>query len=156
LKEFVGSGRRFDEIGEVGGVIVVDDYGHHPTEIRSTLAAARDRYPDRRIWAVWQPHTYTRTQQLLPDFGKAFKDADQVIVTKVYAARETQPDDFSHQSILEAIPQETRLIHELDDTANYLLEHVKTGDLVIVFSAGDAVEVSAKVFTGLIEQEVAA
>jgi UDP-N-acetylmuramate--alanine ligase len=156
LKEFVGSGRRFDEIGEVGGVVVVDDYGHHPTEIRSTLAAARARYPDRRIWAVWQPHTYTRTQQLLPDFGKAFKDADRVIVTKVYAARETQPDDFSHQSIMEAIPQETRLIHELDDTANYLLEHVKSGDLVIVFSAGDAVEVSSKVFAGLIEQEVAA
>jgi UDP-N-acetylmuramate--alanine ligase len=156
LKEFVGSGRRFDEIGEVGGVIVVDDYGHHPTEIRSTLAAARTRYPDRRIWAVWQPHTYSRTQQLLPAFGKAFKDADEVIVTKVYAARESQPDDFSHMAILDAIPQEAYLILELDEVANYLLENVRAGDLVIVFSAGDAVKISAKVFTGLIEQEVAA
>lgn len=156
LKEFVGSGRRFDEVGEVGGVVVVDDYGHHPTEIRSTLAAARARYPDRRIWAVWQPHTYSRTQQLLPEFGKAFMDADEVIVTKVYAAREIQPDDFSHMAILDAIPQEAHLIRELDETANYLLENVRAGDLVIVFSAGDAVKISAKVFTGLIEQEVAA
>jgi len=156
LKEFVGSGRRFDEIGEVGGVIVVDDYGHHPTEIRATLAAARTRYPDRRIWAVWQPHTYSRTQQLLPAFGKAFKDADEVIVTQVYAARETQPDDFSHMAILDAIQQEAHLILELDEAADYLLENVRAGDLVIVFSAGDAVKISAKVFTGLIEQEVAA
>jgi UDP-N-acetylmuramate--alanine ligase len=156
LKAFVGSGRRFDEIGEAGGVIVVDDYGHHPTEIRSTLAAARARYPTRRIWAVWQPHTYSRTQQLLPAFGKAFGDADEVIVTKVYAARESQPDDFSHEAILKAISQKARLIHELDDVADYLLENVRAGDLVIVFSAGDAVEISAKVFAGLIEQEVAA
>jgi UDP-N-acetylmuramate--alanine ligase len=155
LNAFVGSGRRFDEIGEAGGVIVVDDYGHHPTEIRSTLAAARARYPKRRIWAVWQPHTYSRTQQLLPDFGMAFADADEVIVTKVYAARESQPDDFSHVAILDAISQKAHLIHELDETAKYLLENVRAGDLVIVFSAGDAVEVSARVFTGLIEQEAA-
>ena len=71
LSTFRGAGRRFDLLGEAGGVIVVDDYGHHPTEIRVTLQAARARYPNARIWAVWQPHTYSRTLGWLEEFGTA-------------------------------------------------------------------------------------
>jgi UDP-N-acetylmuramate--alanine ligase len=118
LKEFVGSERRFEEKREVGGIVIVDDYGHHPTEIKSTLAAARARYPHRRIWAVWQPHTYTRTQQWLAEFGGAFSEADEVLVTKVYAARETQPDDFSYPLVLGAISGSAHLAGELEEAAS--------------------------------------
>jgi len=156
LGEFLGTGRRFEVLGEAADVIVVDDYGHHPTEIKATLTAARSRYPDRRLWAVWQPHPYSRTQLMLTEFGQSFGDADRVIVTRVYAARETQPEDFSHQQILDAFPHDkAKLVNELDETANYLLESVKPGDVVIVFSAGDAVEVSAQLFADLSQKELA-
>ena len=85
---FVGAGRRFEFIGEVGGVIVIDDYAHHPTEVAATLSAARLRYPTRRIWAVFQPHTYSRTQALLHDYAHSFDDADRVLLLDIYAARE--------------------------------------------------------------------
>jgi UDP-N-acetylmuramate--alanine ligase len=154
LEDFLGSGRRFDILGQANGVVVVDDYGHHPTEIKATLAAAKDRYPGKRIWAVWQPHTYSRTLQLLAEFGAAFGDADQVIVTQVYAAREETPEGFSHQQIVDAIEQgQARYIQGLDETVDILLSEVQAGDVVIVFSAGDATEVSAKLFAGLQQKE---
>ncbi|MEY2817131.1 MAG: UDP-N-acetylmuramate--L-alanine ligase, partial [Chloroflexota bacterium] len=83
LGQFTGTGRRFEVRGEPKGVLLVDDYAHHPTEIRATLAGARARYPERRIWAVWQPHTYSRTQTLLYEFSRAFSDADEVLVTEI-------------------------------------------------------------------------
>jgi UDP-N-acetylmuramate--alanine ligase len=154
LEDFQGSGRRFDILGEANGVTVVDDYGHHPTEIKATLAAAKDRYPGKRIWAVWQPHTYSRTLQLLAEFGAAFGDANQVIITKVYAAREEMPEGFSHQQIVEAITQgQARYVADLDETAKILLAEVRAGDVVIVFSAGDATQVSEKLFAGLQQKE---
>ena len=88
LRDFTGAGRRFELIGEAGGVVVIDDYAHHPTEIAATLAAARIRYPSRRIWAVFQPHTFSRTQALLGEFARSFDDADQVVLLDIYAARE--------------------------------------------------------------------
>ena len=92
LGRFRGTGRRFEVKGERGGVIVIDDYAHHPTEIRATLAAARRRYPEKRIWAVWQPHTYSRTQALFDGFVSAFDDADETIVTEIYRSREPAQD----------------------------------------------------------------
>ena len=125
LQDFRGSGRRFEIMGEAQGVLVVDDYGHHPTEIKATLSAARARYPQKRIWAVWQPHTYSRSLQLLDAFGAAFPDADQVIVTKVYAAREQIPAGFTHQQILDAIQHPAaRLSPEMMETADLLLDEV--------------------------------
>ncbi len=97
LGKFTGTGRRFEVRGEVAGVTVIDDYAHHPTEIKATLAAARSRYPGRRVWAVWQPHTYSRTRSLMDDFINSFEDADEVIVTEIYAAREPK-QDFSSRS----------------------------------------------------------
>ncbi len=102
LGEFIGTGRRFEVRGEASGVIVIDDYAHHPTEIKATLAAAKARYPRRRIWAVWQPHTYSRTQALLNDFVHSFADADEVIVTEIYAAREPK-QAFSSREIVERL-----------------------------------------------------
>ena len=88
LADYRGSARRFEWKGEAGGVVVIDDYAHHPTEVTATLAAARQRYPDRRIWAVFQPHTYSRTQRMLYQMGESFEAADEVIVLDIYAARE--------------------------------------------------------------------
>jgi UDP-N-acetylmuramate--alanine ligase len=101
LSEFRGTGRRFEVRGEVNGITVIDDYAHHPTEIRATLSAARMRFPKSRLWVVWQPHTYSRTRLLFHDFVAAFEQADHVLVTDIYAAREKQPDDgFSSQQIV--------------------------------------------------------
>ena len=149
LAKFSGTGRRFEIRGEAKGVTVIDDYAHHPTEIMATLAAARTRYPGRRIWAVWQPHTYSRTQTLFAEFSRAFKDADEVIVSEVYAAREAKRD-FTSAEIVSAMPHAAvRYIATLQEISQYLIEQLQTGDVLLVLSAGDADQVSADVLAGL-------
>jgi UDP-N-acetylmuramate--alanine ligase len=151
LGSYRGTGRRFELRGEAGGVAVIDDYAHHPTEIRATLAAARARYPGRRLWAAWQPHTYSRTRALFEAFSRAFEQADAVIVTQIYAAREPAPaDGFSGLQVAAAIrhPQ----VHyqpELAQAARFLLENLQPGDVLLVLSAGDADQISARVLAGL-------
>jgi len=142
LGKFTGTGRRFQLRGEANGISIFDDYAHHPTEIKATLEGARARYPDRRIWAVWQPHTYSRTQTLFLDFTRAFKDADEVIVTEVYAAREPK-QDFTSAEIVSAMPHmSARYIETMPEVTSHLLRNLKTGDVVIVMSAGDADQIS--------------
>jgi UDP-N-acetylmuramate--alanine ligase len=154
LGEFLGAGRRFEIKGEARGITVVDDYAHHPTEIRATLAAARARFLQRRIWAVWQPHTYSRVQSLFDDFVHSFSDADKVIVSEIYAAREAK-QDFSARKVVEAISHPSaQFIASLDDIRNYLVSHLKPGDVLLVLSAGDADQVSADVAAWLKESEV--
>jgi UDP-N-acetylmuramate--alanine ligase len=150
LGKFVGTGRRFEVRGEAGGVVVVDDYAHHPTEIKVTLAAARTRYPGRRIWVVWQPHTYSRTQMLFKDFAASFSDADEVIVTEVYAAREPK-QDFSSKQIVDAMTRPAHFIAGLQEVSNYLISCLHPGDVLLVLSAGDADQVSTEVLTRLKE-----
>ena len=151
LGEFTGTGRRFQLRGEVNGISIFDDYAHHPTEIKATLAGARARYPKRRIWAVWQPHTYSRTKTFFLDFARAFKDADEVIVTEVYAAREPK-QDFTSAEIVSAMPHRSaRYIETLPEVTSYLLEHLKPGDVLLVLSAGDADQISTDVLKGLQE-----
>ena len=157
LTDFIGAGRRYQEYDQASGVLVVDDYGHHPTEIKATLQAARARHPKRRIWAVWQPHTYSRTMGWLDRFGSSFSDADQVVVTGVYPARETAPQDFTIEMVGKAIAHHS--VHteqSLDQVTSYLLDNSAAGDLVIVFSAGDATQVSADLVSALKAKEVAA
>ena len=145
LTDFRGVGRRFEVRGEVNGVTIVDDYGHHPTEIRATLAGARLRYPDRKIWAVFQPHTYSRTKTLLDRFAAAFVDADHVIVTAIYAAREKDTLGISNADIVAAMQHpDARAIDTLSDAAQYLRQHTQPGDVVITFSAGDANKISTE------------
>ena len=152
LAKFTGTGRRFQLVGEVNGISIFDDYAHHPTEIKATLAGARARYPERRIWAVWQPHTYSRTQTLFLDFSRAFKDADEVIVTEVYASREPK-QDFTSAEVVSAMPHSSaRYIETLPEVSKYLIENLKTGDVVLVLSAGDANQVSKDVVKGLQER----
>ncbi len=149
LGEFKGTGRRFQVLGEKHGVTVIDDYAHHPTEIRATLSAARARYPGRRLWAVWQPHTYSRTQTLFYEFSRAFLDADEVLVTEVYAAREPR-QAFSSAEVVSAMPHPSaHFTNSLGETTEYLLKNLRSGDVVLVLSAGDADQVSANVLAGL-------
>jgi len=146
LIEFKGTDRRFEIQAERNGVIYVNDYAHHPTEIRATLAAARTRFPKCRILAVWQPHTYSRSRAFLKEFSNAFNDADYVVVTDIYAAREKPPaDGFDAKEIVRAISeykyvqnQNVRHVASVHDTALYLEEQTKAGDVVIILSAGDA------------------
>ncbi|MBE3067174.1 MAG: UDP-N-acetylmuramate--L-alanine ligase [Chloroflexi bacterium] len=150
LDQFTGTRRRFEVRGEVNGIVVVDDYAHHPTEIRSTLAAARTRYPSRRIWAIWQPHTYSRTQALFNEFADAFADADEVIVTEIYAAREPK-QAFSSKQVVEAMPRPAHFIAGLSEVSNYLITNLRPGDALLVLSAGDADQISTDVLTHLKE-----
>lgn len=152
LGRFEGTGRRFDVQGEVQGITIIDDYAHHPTEIRATLAAAKARYPERRLWVVWQPHTYSRTRGLLKDFAQSFTLADRLIVTEVYAAREKAEDfdNFSAAQVVETAEHPSaRFVPELETTTALLLQHLQTGDVLLVLSAGDADQVSAQVLSGL-------
>jgi UDP-N-acetylmuramate--alanine ligase len=149
LGEFSGTGRRFELRGETHGVTVIDDYAHHPTEIRATLAGAKARYPGRRIWAVWQPHTYSRTQTLFFEFSRAFADASEVLVTEIYASREAQ-QEFSSAEVVSAMPHPSaRYSGSIAETADYLLKNLRAGDVLIVMSAGDADQISAKILESL-------
>ena len=139
LGSFRSTGRRFEVVGEAGGVVFVDDYAHHPTEIRATLAAARERFPGRALWAVWQPHTYSRTLALLPHFATAFAAADAVLVTDVFAARETPPADFDPRRVAAALQHpDVRFAPTLEDAAATLIAEVQPPAVVVVLSAGDA------------------
>lgn len=142
LSQFTGTGRRFEIRGERKGVILVDDYAHHPTEIRATLAGAKARYPNRRLWAVWQPHTYSRTQALFYEFSRAFSDADEVLVTEIYASREAK-QKFSSAEVVSAMPHPSaHYSGTVLETKNHLLRNLHSGDVVIVLSAGDADQIN--------------
>jgi UDP-N-acetylmuramate--alanine ligase len=151
LDDFSGTERRFDILGEAHQIVVIDDYGHHPTEIQVTLVAARARYPGQEVWAVWQPHTYSRTRTLLAAFAGAFNQADHVVVTSVYASREQPPTDgFSSQQVIEAMQHpDVHHIPDLQAAGTFLSERLKPGDVLIVFSAGDADQISRQVMNTL-------
>ncbi|MBT3336893.1 MAG: UDP-N-acetylmuramate--L-alanine ligase [Anaerolineae bacterium] len=149
LGRFAGTGRRFELLGEINGISVYDDYAHHPTEIRATLAAARARHPESRIWVVWQPHTYSRTQLLFEEFAQAFGDADQVIVVEVYKSREPE-QDFSSALVVEAMQHPSaKFIAGLKETSHYLISKLKSNDILLVLSAGDANEINQDVLKAL-------
>ncbi len=153
LSGFRGTGRRFEVRGEVSGITIIDDYAHHPTEIKATIAAARMRYHASQLWVVWQPHTYSRTRLLFNDFAAAFEQADHVVVTEIFAAREPQPEDgFSSKQIVATMNQpEARYIPDFSQVTSYLVEHMHRGDVLLVLSAGDADQISTK-FEALLKE----
>ena len=153
LGDFQGTGRRFEILGEPDGITIINDYAHHPTEIRATLSAARSRYPGSRIWVVWQPHTYSRTLLLQNEFSKSFSDADQVIVTEVFAAREPKQDFSSAQLVQTMKHSAIQFISELNDVSNYLIDHLTNGDVLMVLSAGDADQITTQVLHHFQESE---
>jgi len=138
LIEFQGVGRRFEIKGEVEGVLVVDDYAHHPTEIQATLRAARDRFPSQTLWAVWQPHTYSRTQALLDEFAGAFGVADRVVVLPVYAARESDTLGVCSADVVALMQHpDARCARSLDEAVVWLGTEARPGDVVLTLGAGD-------------------
>lgn len=154
LRDFRGAGRRFEIMGEAGGISVIDDYAHHPTEIAATLAAARLRFPTRRIWAVLQPHTYSRTKALLDGFAHCFDDADQLLLLDIYPAREKIDLGMHSRLLLEHMDHPAaRYVGTIEAAALYLLEHLAPEDVLIIMSAGDGNQVGQLVLAGLRERE---
>jgi UDP-N-acetylmuramate--alanine ligase len=139
LADFHGAERRFERHGEAGGVLVVDDYGHHPTEIAAVLAAARATL-GRRLVVAFQPHRYTRTRDLMADFGPALRDADEIVLTDIYAAGEDPIADVTLETLTEAVRSGSgRPVHvakSLDDVIPTLLRVARPGDAVITLGAG--------------------
>ena len=133
LGSFTGTDRRFQYKGEVAGVTIVDDYAHHPTEIEATLHAAHN-YPHKKLWCVFQPHTYSRTIAFLDDFAKALSLCDHVIVTDIYAAREKDTGIVSSKDIVDRMADydvDVHYIKEFDDIEKFILKNCKKNDLLI-------------------------
>lgn len=156
LEKFEGVQRRLQIKGEKQGILVVDDYGHHPTEIRATLDAIRDGWPDRRLVVVFQPHRYSRTKGLFNEFATAFYRADVLILTDIYAASEQPIEGVTSASLLEAIKQHgQRQAHHHANLATLpadLFDFIEPGDLVLTLGAGSIVQIGEQLLT-LLEQK---
>jgi UDP-N-acetylmuramate--alanine ligase len=143
LESYTGIHRRFELKGIENNIKVVDDYAHHPSEIKATLKAARSgNYP--RIWTVFQPHTYTRTKFLLDEFSKAFKDTDKVIITDIYSAREKDTGEIHSRILAEKIRengQDAIYLPDFEGIVEYLKKNASPGDLIITMGAGDVYKV---------------
>lgn len=147
LEEFTGASRRFEYRGTLNGAKVYDDYAHHPTEIKATIQSA-SLLPHNKVWVVFQPHTYTRTLALFDEFTTAFAEANNVIVTDIYAAREIDTGIVSSKQLAEAINNVSRnceYISEFDDIVEYLKNHVQENDIVITIGAGNVTKISHRI-----------
>lgn len=147
LKAFVGTDRRFEYKGSFNGVTVIDDYAHHPTEITATLSAAK-HYPREELWCVFQPHTYTRTKAFFKEFAEALSAADHLILTDIYAARETDTLGVSSAQLAEtakALGCDAHYFSTFDEIEAFLKQHCKQGDLLITMGAGDVVNIGENI-----------
>jgi UDP-N-acetylmuramate--alanine ligase len=153
LMEFGGTERRFEVKGEAGGVTVIDDYAHHPTEVRATLQAARARYGRRRLVAYVQPHTYSRTRALLDEWPAAFGDADIVLVGEIYGARERDHGgDMSAELLahrIAALHPAARAVGDLSDATAAVRALLRPGDVLLTMGAGDGNQVGERILTEL-------
>ncbi|MGN0243344.1 MAG: UDP-N-acetylmuramate--L-alanine ligase [Lachnospiraceae bacterium] len=146
LRKFSGADRRFEYKGKLGGITVIDDYAHHPTEIKTTLQSAL-KYPHDELWTVFQPHTYTRTKAFLHEFADALSLSDHVILTDIYAAREQNPGDISSKDILTLLQKkgcDSYYFQSFDEVEKFILENCKENDLLITMGAGDVVLIGEK------------
>ncbi|MCY4540118.1 MAG: UDP-N-acetylmuramate--L-alanine ligase [Chloroflexi bacterium] len=140
LASFKGAERRFEIRGIRDDVIIVDDYAHHPTEIRVNIDAARARYPRHRIWVIWQPHTFSRVREFYSDFLSAFDAADQVLITPIYAAREEPIPGISSPVLVESMADHpsARFAPDFEDAVACLRRDIAGPTVVLICSAGDA------------------
>jgi len=151
LEDFAGISRRMEKMGEFRGALIYDDYAHHPTEIRATLAGARGKFGNKKIRVVFHPHTFTRTKALLDDFAMSFDDADEVIVLDIYgSARETQGGVHS-RDLVQKIKSEIRnqkseikYIATLDECEKYLRETIERDEVIILMGAGDVFRIGER------------
>jgi UDP-N-acetylmuramate--alanine ligase len=145
LESFSGVARRFELKGEKDGAILVDDYGHHPEEIKHTIQAARDVAKDRRLVVIFQPHRYTRTRDLFREFTMAFNDADVLVVMEIYAAGEDPIEGITGEGVYEGIKEhghrEIYLQSSIDDAVNFLDDFSRRGDMILTLGAGDVYRV---------------
>lgn len=141
LSSYYGVKRRFEYIGEKNGIKVFDDYAHHPTAVLETLKAARTKFPNQKIWAVFEPHTFSRTQATLPELAKAFESADEVLLAEIYPAREIKNEaTISGTQVVEEIKknhEHVRLVNTKPEALEILQSEAKPGDVVIVMAVGD-------------------
>ena len=157
LAHFEGIQRRFTVRGEVGGVTIVDDFGHHPAEVRATLSGARTSFAGRRVIAAFQPHRFTRTRDQFAEFAKAFHDADKVVVCDVFAAGEKPIDGVSSEALVRAIKDaghaDVSYVARREDVASWLNDHARPTDLVITLGAGN-IQVSCNELIELLEKRL--
>jgi len=157
MKSFTGVQRRLQVKGERRGVLVIDDYGHHPTEIRATISALRDALPERRLIVLFQPHRYTRTKGLLKEFNTAFHAADILILTEIYAASEEPIEGVSSAALLDSIKQHGQrqafLVPEVDDVPDMAINLLEEGDVVLTLGAGNIWQIGEKLLSRLAESK---
>lgn len=147
LKKFTGANRRFELVGSYNNIYVYDDYAHHPSEILATLRALQKK-SFRQSWVVFQPHTYSRTKELLDDFAKALLDFNNIIITDIYAARERNIYDISSQDLVDKINslgKKAVYIQDFDEIAKYIKERACPNDIILTMGAGTVVDVSKKI-----------
>ena len=143
LSSFKGTNRRFEHKGDWNGVTVIDDYAHHPTEIRATLKAAAS-YPHREVWCVFQPHTYTRTKALFDDFADALALADHIVLADIYAARETDTLGVSSELLANALKEkgcDAYYLPSFQAIEEFLVDRCQKGDMLITMGAGNVVNI---------------
>lgn len=146
VTKYKGVGRRFERKGEYNRAVIIDDYAHHPTEIKATLAAGK-KITKNKLWCIFQPHTYSRTQTLMEEFSEAFYAADEIIITDIYAAREKSIEGVTSEKLANKIYQKgcnVRYIKEFDEIVEYLKDNISNGDVVITTGAGSVYEIAEK------------
>jgi UDP-N-acetylmuramate--alanine ligase len=141
------------EVGEFNGAKVVDDYGHHPTEIRATLGALRERYQPKRLFCVFQPHQHSRTRFLLEDFAKSFSAADETLMPDIYFVRDSESEKqrVSSRDLVQRITecgQQAQHIPQFDAIVKYLRANLRGGDLVVTMGAGNVWEIGRDLVNG--------
>ena len=145
LNEYCGAKRRFELKADLGNnILVYDDYSHHPTEIKATLSAAKQKHPNKII-AVFQPHTYSRTKELLDDFATAFFDADVVIIPDIYAAREVDDGSISSQDLVNKLKEQhvnAMYIKDFNEIVKHVKEIAEPNDIILTLGAGDVTKIS--------------
>jgi UDP-N-acetylmuramate--alanine ligase len=148
LRTFPGAGRRMELIADTAGVIVYDDYAHHPTEVRATLAAMRQKVGERRLWAIFEPHMYSRTTLFLDEFSRAFTDADEVVIVDIFASRDTDEAlrATSAEQLADVIERtsavSTMAGGDVEEATHYVAEHLRPGDAVLVMGAGKSYQIA--------------
>ena len=143
LESFCGTVRRFETKGEINGVTIIDDYAHHPDEIKATLSTARN-YPHEKLWCVFQPHTYTRTKAFFHEFAETLALADAVVFAEIYAAREKNTIGISSADLCEEMKKMGKEVYyfpTFEEIEKFLLENCKKGDLLITMGAGNVVNI---------------
>lgn len=157
LEEFSGTARRMQELGRWRGAIILDDYAHHPAEIKATLSAVKHKYPDRRLVLVFHPHTFSRTQKLFSDFVAAFQEADELIVLDIYGSAREAAGTVKTQDLVAAVAdynlsqglaQTVKHLPDMEQAENYLKDNIRPKDLVLLMGAGDVFRIGEKLLAG--------